>query len=238
MGMPSARTRARLAPLAPSPRNDTPCDVGLAVWLPDRRSSEKPGTWRSLSSVVKAPHCSNWLSVTAGIGLGFDVINASRGEVRVAVTSRLCCTAAGVSTTSSALSPACQATVVVENPGELTSMVPASPATPLKTDDPSACVTVPKFCPARWRTTCAREITAPLRSVTVPRTSWGDDAHAKAIAIIRHTSSVPMSRDHRTSRGLVVRRMRRNLLSECTRAPEVGIASRIGGASQSEIVLY
>ncbi len=62
--MPSARTSARLAPLAPSPRNDTPCDVGLAVWLPDRRSSEKPTTFRSLSSVARAPHCCNWFELT------------------------------------------------------------------------------------------------------------------------------------------------------------------------------
>ena len=55
--MPSARTSARLAPLAPKPRSDTPCDVGLAVWLPDLRRSEKPTTFRSLSSVASAPHC-------------------------------------------------------------------------------------------------------------------------------------------------------------------------------------
>ena len=53
-GMPSSSTRARLAPLAPTPRKDTPWDVGLATRLPDRRKSWKPGTWRSLSSKVKA----------------------------------------------------------------------------------------------------------------------------------------------------------------------------------------
>ncbi len=39
MGTPSTSTNARLAPLAPSPRNETPCEVGFAVWLPERRSS-------------------------------------------------------------------------------------------------------------------------------------------------------------------------------------------------------
>jgi hypothetical protein len=52
--MPSSSTSARDAPLAPTPRSDTPCDVGFALRLPDRRKSVKPGTWRSASSVVDA----------------------------------------------------------------------------------------------------------------------------------------------------------------------------------------
>ena len=48
--MPSASTSARLAPLAPRPRSDTPWAVGLAVPLEVLRKSEKPTTWRSASS--------------------------------------------------------------------------------------------------------------------------------------------------------------------------------------------
>ena len=43
-GMRSERTTARLAPLAPTPLRDTPCVVGLAVRLPERRNRLKPGT--------------------------------------------------------------------------------------------------------------------------------------------------------------------------------------------------
>ena len=95
--MPSASTSARLAPLAPSPRNDTPCDVGLAVWLPDRRNSEKPATLRNLSSVASAPHCCNCveLTLTASGCASTSSTPVGRMAVRVAVTSRLCCTAAG-----------------------------------------------------------------------------------------------------------------------------------------------
>ena len=52
--MPSSSTSARDAPLAPTPRSDTPCDVGFAMRLPERRKSVKPGTCRSASSVVGA----------------------------------------------------------------------------------------------------------------------------------------------------------------------------------------
>src|SRR5690348_15374090 len=51
-GTPSYKTRARLAPLAPMPRNETPCEVGLAMRLPLRRKSEKPATFLSVSSSV------------------------------------------------------------------------------------------------------------------------------------------------------------------------------------------
>src|SRR5437773_9611442 len=53
IGIPSASTTARLAPLAPTPRSDPPCEVGFAVRLPDLRNNEKPGIWRSASSTVR-----------------------------------------------------------------------------------------------------------------------------------------------------------------------------------------
>src|SRR5580693_5310352 len=49
-GMPSSSTSARLAPLAPNPRRETPCVVGFAVRLLDRRYKLNPGTWRRSSS--------------------------------------------------------------------------------------------------------------------------------------------------------------------------------------------
>src|SRR4051795_12389352 len=52
--MPSSSTSARDAPLAPTPRSETPCDVGLALRLPERRKSVNPGTCRNASSVVDA----------------------------------------------------------------------------------------------------------------------------------------------------------------------------------------
>ncbi len=46
IGMPSSNTVARLAPFAPTPRNDTPWVVGFANRLPERRKSENPGACR------------------------------------------------------------------------------------------------------------------------------------------------------------------------------------------------
>src|SRR6266404_6516815 len=58
IGTPSTRTIARLAPLAPTPRNDTPCEVGLANKLPERRKRVKPGASRRTSSSTKLPEIS------------------------------------------------------------------------------------------------------------------------------------------------------------------------------------
>jgi UDP-N-acetylglucosamine 2-epimerase (non-hydrolysing) len=49
-GTPSKNTPERLAPLAPTPRRLTPCVVGLALRLLDRRKIEKPTDWRRTSS--------------------------------------------------------------------------------------------------------------------------------------------------------------------------------------------
>src|ERR1039457_3588636 len=138
--MPSASTSARLAPLAPSPRNDTPCDVGLAVWLPERRNSEKPATFRNLSSVASAPHCRNCveLTLTASGCASTSSTPVGRMEVRVAVTSRLCCTAAGTSVIVSWFAPACHAVVLVAKPDALTTRVPLVAVTPVKRKLPSA----------------------------------------------------------------------------------------------------
>ena len=153
--MPSARTSARLAPLAPSPRSETPCDVGFAVWLPDLRSSEKPGTWRSLSSVASAPHCCNCVErTTAASGCASTSSTpVGRIEVRVEVTSRLCCTVASVSVIDKSFCPACQAVVLVAKPGALTITLPLAAVTPVKTKVPSDCVTRLNSCPSARSTT-------------------------------------------------------------------------------------
>src|ERR1039458_8350048 len=49
-GMPSQRTRVRLAPEDPMPRSEIPCVVGLAARLDERRNRLNPGTSRSRSS--------------------------------------------------------------------------------------------------------------------------------------------------------------------------------------------
>src|SRR5689334_20881134 len=54
-GTPSYITSARLAPFAPTPRSETPCDVGFAVKPPERRNNENPVAWRNTSSIVNAP---------------------------------------------------------------------------------------------------------------------------------------------------------------------------------------
>src|SRR5271165_5499122 len=178
--MPSARTSARLAPLAPSPRNETPCDVGLAVWLPERRRSENPGTWRSLSSVVSAPHSCNCCErTTAASGCASTSSTpVGRIEVRVEVTSRLCCTVASVSVMARSFWPACHAVVLVVNPGALTITLPFVAVIPVKTKVPSGWVTRLNCCSSARNKTCARATTAPARSLTVPRTSCCGAPHA------------------------------------------------------------
>ena len=44
IGTPSMRTSARLAPLGPMPRSDTPCAVGCVTRLEERRNKLNDGT--------------------------------------------------------------------------------------------------------------------------------------------------------------------------------------------------
>src|ERR1022692_1118621 len=201
--MPSARTSARLAPLAPSPRNDTPCDVGLAVWLPERRNSEKPAALRNLSSVASAPHCCNCveLTFTASGCASTSPTSVGRMAVRVAVTSRLCCTAAGTSVIVSWFAPACHAVVLVAKPDALTTRVPLVAVTPVKRKLPSACVVRLISCPSARSRTCAWAITAPLRSLTTPRTSCGGAAQRLNCVMWKTTATT----------AAIVRRRERNI---------------------------
>lgn len=50
--MPSESTSVRLVPVEPIPRSEMPWVVGLAAKLEERRSSVKPGTMRSRSSML------------------------------------------------------------------------------------------------------------------------------------------------------------------------------------------
>ncbi len=77
MGTPSTSTSARLAPLAPSPRSETPCDVGFAVWLPERRSKLES---RHLAQLVvggeRPPLLELLVGYDDGIRLRFNVVDA------------------------------------------------------------------------------------------------------------------------------------------------------------------
>src|ERR1041385_4462352 len=52
-GMPSHSTSVRLAPDEPRPRSDTPCVVGFAARLDERRKRLKPGPMRSEEHTVE-----------------------------------------------------------------------------------------------------------------------------------------------------------------------------------------
>src|SRR5947207_10658620 len=60
-GIPSSSTRARLAPLAPTPRRETPCEVGLATRLFERSEERRVGKerrygWSRAPKAVKHGH--------------------------------------------------------------------------------------------------------------------------------------------------------------------------------------
>ena len=81
--MPSASTRARLAPFAPSPRNETPCEVGLAVWLPDLPQQSEPGNVAQL--VVgreRSPLLQLGVADADGVRLVFQILAAGGGNGR------------------------------------------------------------------------------------------------------------------------------------------------------------
>ena len=96
--MPSSSTSARLAPLAPTPRSETPCEVGFATRLPDRRNRVKPGTWRSASSRVRAAVAARSSGPSTIVSAA---VSLARIGVRVAVTVMRSKTDAGASTITS-----------------------------------------------------------------------------------------------------------------------------------------
>ena len=73
----------RLAPLAPSPRSETPCVVGFAFRLDERRNIENPTVCRSTSSSTGAADeaMSAFPSVATLAG-----VSPIRVSVRLAVT--------------------------------------------------------------------------------------------------------------------------------------------------------
>src|SRR6266851_632540 len=63
--MPSHSSSVRLAPVAPMPRSETPCVVGFATRLDERRNKVKPGTLRRRSSIFTPGISSrSWRSIT------------------------------------------------------------------------------------------------------------------------------------------------------------------------------
>src|SRR5581483_5837610 len=174
--MPSERTSARLAPLAPSPRSETPCAVGLLVRLPLRRKSVKPGTWRSLSSSISAPELprASAESVTAGAEESL-----AGSAVRVAVTVMVCETTAGdrVMLTSALESLSAFHLCSVEaKPLALADKVPARKGTSGNRKVPSAEVcALATNVPAR-SSTSASASAAPVASTTLPVTVTCPDA--------------------------------------------------------------
>src|SRR5580693_8046749 len=170
-GTPSSSTSARLAPFAPSPRNETPCVVGFAVRLLDRRNKLNPGTCRRSSSSCSAGvFCkSSRVNCTSLAGTSLSSVAA-----RYAVTCTCWLAAAGVSTISTC-STACpsghrHACSIFRNPIAVTDKVPAAPATFSNANAPPASVTTEaENNPART-STCAPTTTAPLESRTTPST--------------------------------------------------------------------
>ena len=66
------------------PRSETPCVVGLAVRLPDRRNSWNPGTWRNASSAAGAAVTarSSWSRTTTLAGVS-PIVRGMRAAVTV-----------------------------------------------------------------------------------------------------------------------------------------------------------
>src|ERR1051326_598679 len=94
-GTPSYITSARLAPFAPTPRSDTPCDVGLAVRPPERRNNENPGAWRNTSSIVNAPdnaisRLPSAYSLVGVAGIRSSPAVTTMRSIIVAASSRTC----------------------------------------------------------------------------------------------------------------------------------------------------
>jgi len=79
--MLSHSTNVRLAPVDPVARNETPCVVGFATTLDERRNRLKPGIWRKRSS-SSAPgiSCSCWaptIVIAAGVSLERTVLTVT-----------------------------------------------------------------------------------------------------------------------------------------------------------------
>src|ERR1035437_2636651 len=81
--MPSHKTSVRLAPEDPRPRSETPCVVGLATRLDERRNRLKPGTERRRSSRLTPGVCcrSEASRVETLAGVSAEIVSTTVIEV-------------------------------------------------------------------------------------------------------------------------------------------------------------
>jgi hypothetical protein len=81
IGMLSQSTSVRLAPVDPVARSETPCVVGLATTLDDRRNRLKPGIWRRRSSNsapgMSCSCCAPRVVMAAGVSLERTVLTVT-----------------------------------------------------------------------------------------------------------------------------------------------------------------
>src|SRR5690349_4028735 len=71
--MLSQSTSVRLAPVDPVPRRETPCVVGLATTLDERRKRLKPGICRSRSSSSAPGMSCSWSASSAVMAAGVSL---------------------------------------------------------------------------------------------------------------------------------------------------------------------
>jgi hypothetical protein len=81
--MPSQSTRVREAPVDPRARNETPCVVGFAATLDERRNRLKPGTVRKRSSRLTPGVCRSSSLPKTEIDAGVSVFTFSATVIEV-----------------------------------------------------------------------------------------------------------------------------------------------------------
>src|SRR6185437_8485021 len=147
------------------PRSETPCDLGFAVRLAERRKRANPGTWRSMSSTVKAGVEATSFSERNTVLPG---ASERRSCVRLAETITCSLAAEGLRTMSSGPLVELQLICAVVNPGAEAAMVPALAATLSNVNLPLSSVFTLTVNVPLWNVTSACCTAAPEASWTVP----------------------------------------------------------------------
>src|ERR1043165_2720171 len=163
-GTPSYITSARLAPFAPTPRNETPCDVGLAVRPPERRNNENPGACRNTSSIVNAPdnaisRLPSASSLVGAAGIRSSSAVTTMRSIIAAGSSRICSGSLDPGPSSFILTALKPAACTVNIPCALVVNNANSPCSSVRVRATPVLVS---------NSTDACEITAPLGSETTP----------------------------------------------------------------------